>query len=223
VQERNAIWEHAARTAAEASAHIRSLAATSPASAADAAWATADTLHAAAAALGSRVLRQAADSYDRAARTAYGRMPRPTPTGNSLRQTARLLARAAAVSSGHTLAQVTLITQLAALAEARHQPALRPAARRSGRRRAPGRRAPARRRTRAQPASASTPPNAAANTGRTHAAGLPLTAAARFTMANRAWCRPGNSPRPAITAQATRPDPVTRAATMSASRSDSRR
>jgi len=97
VQERNAIWEHAARTAADASAHIRSRAAVSPASAADAAWATADTLHAAAAALGSRVLRQAADSYDRAARTAYGRIPRPTPTGNSLRQTARLLARAATV------------------------------------------------------------------------------------------------------------------------------
>jgi hypothetical protein len=117
-QERNAIWEHAARTAAEASAHIRSLAATSPASTADAAWATADTLHAAAAALGSRILRQAADSYDRAARPAYGRTPRPTSTGNSLRQAARLLAKAAAVSGDHMLTQLTLITQLAALAEA---------------------------------------------------------------------------------------------------------
>jgi hypothetical protein len=118
VRERNAIWEHAARTAAEASAHIRSLAATSPASAADAAWAAADTLHAAAAALGSRVLRQAADSYDRAARPAYGRTPRPTPTGNSLRQTARLLVKAAAVSGDDMLTQLTLITQLAALADA---------------------------------------------------------------------------------------------------------
>jgi hypothetical protein len=117
VQERNAIWEHAARTAADASAHIRSLAGTSPASVADAAWATADTLHAAAAALGSRVLRQAADSYDRAARPAYGRTPRPTSTGDSLRQTARLLAKAAAVSDGH-MDQLTLLTQLAALAEA---------------------------------------------------------------------------------------------------------
>jgi len=58
VHERNAIWEHAARTAAKASAQIRFLVATSPASAADAAWATADTLHAAAATLGSRVLRR---------------------------------------------------------------------------------------------------------------------------------------------------------------------
>jgi hypothetical protein len=117
-QERNAIWEHAARTAAEAAAQIRSLAATSPGDAADAAWAAADTLHTAAAALGSRVLRQAADSYDRAARAPYGRLPRPTPAGNSLRQTARLLAAVAAVSGDQTLAQVTLITRLAALAEA---------------------------------------------------------------------------------------------------------
>jgi hypothetical protein len=45
----------AAQTAADASAQIRSHAATSPAAAADAAWAAADTMHAAAAALGSRI------------------------------------------------------------------------------------------------------------------------------------------------------------------------
>jgi hypothetical protein len=116
--ERNAIWDYAARTAADASAQIRSLAASDPAAAADAAWATADTLHAAAAALGSRVLRQAADSYDRAARSPFGRLPRPTPTGNSLRHAARLLAAAADVTDHRTLALVTLITRLAALAEA---------------------------------------------------------------------------------------------------------
>ena len=70
--ERAAIWEHAARTAAGAAEQIRNLTATDP-GVADAAWAAADTLHAAAAALGSRVLRQAADSYDRAARAPYGR------------------------------------------------------------------------------------------------------------------------------------------------------
>ena len=60
---------------------IRNLAATDPAAAADAAWAAADTLHAAAAALGSRVLRQAADSYDRAARAPLRADPgaRPSP------------------------------------------------------------------------------------------------------------------------------------------------
>ena len=115
--ERNAIWEHAARTAADASTQIRHLSATDPAAAADAAWAAADTLHAAASALRSRVLRQAADSYDRAARAPYGRIPRPTPAGNSLRRTARLLSTAASVSGDPALAQITLVTRLAALVE----------------------------------------------------------------------------------------------------------
>jgi hypothetical protein len=82
-KERNAFWEHAAQTAADASAQIRSHAARSPAAAADAAWAAADTMHAAAAALGSRILRQAADSYDRAARAPYGRIPGPTAVGKA--------------------------------------------------------------------------------------------------------------------------------------------
>ena len=75
-----------------ASAHIRGLlAGDDPGAAADAAWATSDTLHAAAAALGSRILRQAADAYDRAARAPYGRTPAPTPAGDGLRRAARLL------------------------------------------------------------------------------------------------------------------------------------
>ncbi len=117
-QERKAIWDYAARAAADASTQIRSFAATSPCAAADAAWATADTLHAAAAALGSRVLRQAADSYDRAARSPYGRIPHPTPAGNSLRRSARLLATAADVTEDRTPALVMLIIRLSALAEA---------------------------------------------------------------------------------------------------------
>ena len=47
--ERSAVWEHAARAADRAAAQIRMLTGTDPASAADAVWATADTLHAAAA------------------------------------------------------------------------------------------------------------------------------------------------------------------------------
>jgi hypothetical protein len=116
--ERNALWELAAQTAAAASAQIRSDATTSPAAAADAAWAVADTLHVVAAALGSRVLRQAADSYDRAARAPYGRIPGATPAGNRLRWAARLLAASATVSGDSTLALATLVTRLAALAEA---------------------------------------------------------------------------------------------------------
>ena len=116
--ERDAIWQQAAKAASGAAAQIRSLAASNPAAVADAAWAAADTLHVAAAALGSRVLRRAADSYDRAARAPYGRIPRPTPAGNSLRQAARLLATATAVTDDKTLALVTLVARLAALAEA---------------------------------------------------------------------------------------------------------
>jgi hypothetical protein len=116
--ERDAIWEHAARAAQQAQEQIRRCAATDPATASDAAWAASDTLHAAAAALGSPVLRQAADSYARAARMPYARMPPPTPIGNNLRQAARLLSQAAYASGDPTLAQIAFIVRLAALVEA---------------------------------------------------------------------------------------------------------
>jgi hypothetical protein len=117
--ERAAIWDHAARTASDATAQIRQLVASSnPVAAADAAWAAGDTLHAAAAVLGSRVIRQAAAAYDRAARAPYGRIPRPTPAGSNLRRAARLLSATALVCHDHTLAQVALIARLAALADA---------------------------------------------------------------------------------------------------------
>jgi len=109
--ERNAIWEHAARTAAKATAQIRHVRATDPAATADAAWAAADT------ALGGRVIRQAADSYDRAARAPHGRIPRPTPTGNQLRHTARLLSALGMVTSDRTPTAIALILRPAALAE----------------------------------------------------------------------------------------------------------
>jgi hypothetical protein len=115
--EQVAAWDIAASAARDASARIRLLAASNPADAADAAWAASDTLHAVAAVVGSRVLRQAADSYDRAARASYARIPRPTPAGNSLRRTARLLS--SGVGGGDkTMALVILVMRLAALAEA---------------------------------------------------------------------------------------------------------
>ena len=116
--ERDAIWEHAARAADHAAARIRLLAGSDPFAAADAAWAAGDTLHAAAAALGSRVLRQAADAYDRAARAPYGRIPRPSRAGDNLRQAARLISAFAFASGDRSLGQVTLIIRLATLAEA---------------------------------------------------------------------------------------------------------
>jgi hypothetical protein len=63
--EADALWEYAARTAADATARIRFCTATgNPAAAADAASAAADALHTAAAALGSRALRCAAWQQD---------------------------------------------------------------------------------------------------------------------------------------------------------------
>jgi len=117
-EERAAIWEHAARTAADAASQIRHLTGTDPAAAADAAWAASDTLHVAASALRSRVIRQAADAYDRAARAPYGRIPRRTPAGDDLRRTARLLSAAAFVIGDPTLTAVAFIARLGALAEA---------------------------------------------------------------------------------------------------------
>ena len=117
-EERNALWDHATRAAADATAQIRTLARTDPAAAADAAWATSDTLHVAAAMLGSRILRQAADAYDRAACAPYGRIPPPTPAGNQLRQAARLLSAFAYLTGDRPLTPIVLITRLAALAEA---------------------------------------------------------------------------------------------------------
>jgi hypothetical protein len=116
--ERGALYDHAAQAAANATAHIRASAATSPAAAADAAWAASGTLHVAAALLGSRPLRQAGDFYDRAAREPHGRIPAPTPAGNQLRRAARLMATYARLSGDRTSTAAILIFQLAALAEA---------------------------------------------------------------------------------------------------------
>jgi len=116
--ERAAVWDHVARVADDASVQIGMLAAADPALAADAAWAVAGTLHVAAAALGSRILRQAADAYDRAARASYGRIPAPTQAGNSLRRAARLLAAYGYLTSDPSFRPIVLITRLAALVEA---------------------------------------------------------------------------------------------------------
>jgi hypothetical protein len=117
--ERTAIWDHAARAAATATTHIRHLTTTGDrAGAADAAWAASDTLHAAASALGSRVIRQAAHTYDRSARTPYGRLPRRSSAGASLRRTARLLSAAGHAGRNRDLVQAALVARLGALAEA---------------------------------------------------------------------------------------------------------
>ncbi len=119
-EERNAIWDHAGRTASRAAEQIRRLSLTDPLAAADAAWAAADVLHVASAALGSKTpggkaLGRAADAYDRAARCPYGRVPRPTPVGNTLRSTARFLSALGHVTSDKSLDPVRLAVQFAEL------------------------------------------------------------------------------------------------------------
>jgi len=117
--EADALWEYAARTVADATGRIRFFTATgNPAAAADVAYAASDTLHVAAAALGSRILRRAADDYDRAARQPWGRIPAPTPAGNQLRHAARLISAYAYLTQDRTLTPVVLLVRLAALAEA---------------------------------------------------------------------------------------------------------
>ncbi|HEX6525717.1 MAG TPA: hypothetical protein VF070_37745, partial [Streptosporangiaceae bacterium] len=117
--EADALWEYAARTAADATDRIRFFTATgNPAAAADAAYAASDTLHTAAAALGSRTLRHAADDYDRAARHPHGRIPAPTPAGNQLRHAARLISAHAYLTGDRTVTPIVLLVRLAALAEA---------------------------------------------------------------------------------------------------------
>jgi hypothetical protein len=77
--ERQRLWEDATRITDDAAEQIRTWSATNPAAAGDAAYAAGDALRVTAAALGSSVLRQAADSFDRAAREQYGQIPAPTP------------------------------------------------------------------------------------------------------------------------------------------------
>jgi hypothetical protein len=117
--EADALWEYAAHTAADATGRIRFyVAAGNPAAAADAACAASDALHTAAAALGSRTLRRAADDFDRAARQPYGRIPAPTPAGNQLRHAARLISAYAYLTGDRWLTSIVLLVRLAALAEA---------------------------------------------------------------------------------------------------------
>jgi hypothetical protein len=116
--ERNLIYDHAAKQAAAAADHIRRHAASDPAQAADAAHAAADSLRVLARVTGSPVLRQAADAYDRAARSAYGRVPPVTGQGTQLRAAARLLALTGRTTAGSLAQLAVLAAQLALLADA---------------------------------------------------------------------------------------------------------
>jgi hypothetical protein len=114
-QERDDLWQHAARITGTAAEQIRNAA--SPEAAADAAYAAGDALRVTAAALGSPVLQQAVDAYDRAARLPHGRIPAPTPAGNQLRRAARTISTLGYLTGNRSLAPLVLLLRLAALAE----------------------------------------------------------------------------------------------------------
>ena len=115
VGERELIYGHAARQAAHAAEHIRYCARRDPGRAADAAWAAADALHAAARVTSSRALRCAADVYDRAARAPFGRLPPCTSAGNRLRTAARTLALMGQPDGDAYLAALALVGNLVML------------------------------------------------------------------------------------------------------------
>jgi hypothetical protein len=115
IPEQNAIFDHAARQAHLAAEHIRFAARGDPAVGADVAWAAADALRVAARVLNNPELRRAAESYDRAARAQFGRIPHATGAGHQVRATARLMAMAGRATGDATLVAVALIANLADL------------------------------------------------------------------------------------------------------------
>ena len=118
--ERAEIYRHAARRTATAAEHLRRCTAGDPHRGADAAWAAADTLHAAARALRSPMLRCAAAGYDRAARAPFGRLPSRTREGDQLRAAARLLAMTGTTPGDGTGEAGALVANLVRLLEAVH-------------------------------------------------------------------------------------------------------
>ena len=112
------LYRHAARQAEAATEQIRRSAGGDPAAAADTAWAAAATFHATARAIRDPALRRAADTYDRAARTAYGKIPHRTTEGDRLRAAARLLAMIGGEEDSAMPAALTLAASLVRLAKA---------------------------------------------------------------------------------------------------------
>ncbi|TNY37554.1 hypothetical protein [Thermomonospora catenispora] len=116
-EERQAIYQDAARAAAYATAHLRRHLAINPYAAGDICWAAADLLHTAARATGNPHLRKAADAYDRAARTPYTPAPPPSPAGVALRTAARVLALTTPGKDRTAHTALLLITSLITLVD----------------------------------------------------------------------------------------------------------
>lgn len=118
-EQRDHAYRWATDVVARAAADVGRLAVHDPAAAGDVAWAAADVLNVAARLLGNnRVVRQAAAAYDRAGRELRDRTPPPTRPGTELRAVARMLAGFAGEDRERTRAILTMIEQLAGLADA---------------------------------------------------------------------------------------------------------
>jgi hypothetical protein len=109
-------WDDAACATAGATQYVRDAGAGIGVD--DTASAVAGILRVAAAVLRSGPLLLAADTYDRAARSPHGMIPRRTRAGDDMRRVARLLASGAATGIGPEGRTVMLIARLAALLEA---------------------------------------------------------------------------------------------------------
>ena len=116
--ERDAFCRHAARQAEAAAEQIRRSAGGDPTAAADTAWAAAATFYSTARAIRDPALRRAADTFDRAARAAYGKIPYRTTEGDRLRAAARLLALAGSSEGDTTPTALHLAASLVRLAGA---------------------------------------------------------------------------------------------------------
>ncbi len=120
-EERCRIWQQATAAAARATEHVRAAAGSDPTVAADAAWAAADFLAAAARVVEGRSggpLTVASGEYERAARELWGRVPTPSKAGKGLRTAAVLLATARFVGRNENQQLLALLAQLAALTDA---------------------------------------------------------------------------------------------------------
>lgn len=115
-EEARLLYEEAAAAASYAAERLRMLLVTDPHAASDVAWAAADVLHVAAQASDNPELRKAGDAFDRAARQPYGRIPPRSSAGARLRHAARLMAIANMYLHDETLAMITLVVNMGAVA-----------------------------------------------------------------------------------------------------------
>ena len=120
-EERSRIWEQATAAAARATDQVLFAAGSDPSAAADAAWAAADFLSAAARVVEGRrggPLTVASGEYERAARELWGRVPEPSKAGQGLRTASVLLATARFVGRHENKQLLALLAQLVALTDA---------------------------------------------------------------------------------------------------------